>query len=114
MFARNKRSVTGRIQKRKAYHLQIITFGLQRAAGPYNGFGDGKTRLAWPRPCESICRPLRKVDGGAEGDEEQAAPRQKHPLRERPENGAFTGPSMQDGIIRLSAAFCHFFVLFAI
>ena len=25
----------GRIQKRKTYHLQIITFGLQRAAGPY-------------------------------------------------------------------------------
>jgi len=25
----------GRIQKRKTHHLQIITFGLQRAAGPY-------------------------------------------------------------------------------
>lgn len=25
----------GRIQKRKTCHLQIITFGLQRAAGPY-------------------------------------------------------------------------------
>jgi len=25
----------GRIQKRKTYHLQIVTFGLQRAAGPY-------------------------------------------------------------------------------
>ena len=25
----------GRIQKRKTRHLQIITFGLQRAAGPY-------------------------------------------------------------------------------
>src|SRR2546430_13232847 len=24
----------GRIQKRKTYHLRIITFGLQRAAGP--------------------------------------------------------------------------------
>jgi hypothetical protein len=24
----------GRIQKRKTYHLQIFTFGLQRAAGP--------------------------------------------------------------------------------
>jgi hypothetical protein len=31
----HKRSVKGRIQKRKTYHLQIITFGLQRAAGPY-------------------------------------------------------------------------------
>lgn len=27
----------GRIQKRKTCHLQIITFGLQRAAGPYSG-----------------------------------------------------------------------------
>jgi hypothetical protein len=26
----------GRIQKRKTYHLQIITFRLQRAAGPYS------------------------------------------------------------------------------
>ena len=26
----------GRIQKRKTCHLQIITFGLQRAAGPYS------------------------------------------------------------------------------
>ena len=26
----------GRIQKRKTYHLQIITFGLQCAAGPYS------------------------------------------------------------------------------
>jgi hypothetical protein len=25
----------GRIQKRKTHYLQIITFGLQRAAGPY-------------------------------------------------------------------------------
>ena len=26
----------GRIQKRKTYRFQIITFGLQRAAGPYS------------------------------------------------------------------------------
>jgi hypothetical protein len=26
----------GRIQKRETNHLQIITFGLQRTAGPYN------------------------------------------------------------------------------
>ena len=31
----HKRSVEGRIQKRKTNHLQIITFGLQRTAGPY-------------------------------------------------------------------------------
>ena len=36
MMARNTIvPFTGRIQKRKTYHLQIITFGLQRAAGPY-------------------------------------------------------------------------------
>ena len=30
----------GRIQKRKTNHLQIITFGLQRTAGPYKGAND--------------------------------------------------------------------------
>jgi hypothetical protein len=39
----------GRIQKRKTYHLQIITFRLQRAAGPYKSAStDG--RLAPCRP----------------------------------------------------------------
>ena len=33
----------GRIQKRKTYHLQIITFGLQRAAGPYS-----RVKLGFP------------------------------------------------------------------
>ena len=38
MMARNQNvPFKGRIQKRKTYHLQIITFGLQRAAGPYKG-----------------------------------------------------------------------------
>src|ERR1700749_2110324 len=37
MMARNANvPFKGRIQKRKTYHLQIVTFGLQRAAGPYN------------------------------------------------------------------------------
>ena len=37
MMARNRNvPFKGRIQKRKTYHLQIITFGLQRAAGPYS------------------------------------------------------------------------------
>ena len=37
MMARNANvPFKGRIQKRKTYHLQIITFGLQRAAGPYS------------------------------------------------------------------------------
>jgi hypothetical protein len=36
MMARNATvPLTGRIQKRKTHDLQIITFGLQRAAGPY-------------------------------------------------------------------------------
>src|SRR5215467_12244741 len=38
MVARNTNvPFKGRIQKRKTYHLQIITFRLQRAAGPYSG-----------------------------------------------------------------------------
>src|SRR5262245_32328454 len=37
MLARNTNvPFKGRIQKRKTYHLQIITFRLQRAAGPYS------------------------------------------------------------------------------
>src|SRR5256885_4505822 len=37
MMARNANvPFKGRIQKRKTYHLQIVTFGLQRAAGPYS------------------------------------------------------------------------------
>ena len=36
MMARNTNvPLKGRIQKRKTDYLQIITFGLQRAAGPY-------------------------------------------------------------------------------
>src|SRR5246127_543437 len=36
MMARNTNvPFKGRIQKRNTYHLQIITFRLQRAAGPY-------------------------------------------------------------------------------
>jgi hypothetical protein len=37
MMARNTNvPFKGRIQMRKTNHLQIITFGLQRAAGPYS------------------------------------------------------------------------------
>ena len=36
MVARNTNvPLKGRIQMRKTNHLQIVTFGLQRAAGPY-------------------------------------------------------------------------------
>ena len=36
----------GRIQKRKTYHLQIVTFGLQRAAGPYRSANRVLTRCS--------------------------------------------------------------------
>ena len=36
----------GRIQKRKTNHLQIITFGLQRTAGPYKSAKTGIDRSA--------------------------------------------------------------------
>jgi hypothetical protein len=35
MAGSTKAPFKGRIQKRKTNHLQIITFGLQRTAGPY-------------------------------------------------------------------------------
>jgi hypothetical protein len=37
----HKRSFKGRIQKRKTNHLQIITSGLQRTAGPYKRASSG-------------------------------------------------------------------------
>ena len=44
MMARNRNvPFKGRIQKRKTYHLQIITFGLQRAAGPYRRANSGRS-----------------------------------------------------------------------
>ena len=45
MMARNTNvPFKGRIQKRKTYHLQIITFRLQRAAGPYRSATCGLMR----------------------------------------------------------------------
>src|SRR4029434_1648156 len=35
----------GRIQKRKTNHLQIITFGLQRTAGPYQRATSGRAAI---------------------------------------------------------------------
>src|SRR5215468_808061 len=50
MMARNTNvPFKGRIQKRKTYHLQIITFRLQRAAGPYRSCHVRRT-AAGPRP----------------------------------------------------------------
>ena len=43
MMARNTNvPFKGRIQKRKTDHLQIITFRLQRAAGPYRSAKTGR------------------------------------------------------------------------
>ena len=52
MVARNTNvPFKGRIQKRKTYHLQIITFRLQRAAGPYRSAMCGRLRVGkLPRP----------------------------------------------------------------
>ena len=47
MMARNANvPFKGRIQKRKTYHLQIITFGLQRAAGPYRWVTLGRSAMS--------------------------------------------------------------------
>jgi hypothetical protein len=46
MVARNTNvPFKGRIQKRKTYHLQIITFRLQRAAGPYRSAITGREQM---------------------------------------------------------------------
>ena len=46
MMARNTNvPFKGRIQKRKTHNLQIITFGLQRAAGPYRRARLGQSAL---------------------------------------------------------------------
>src|SRR5262249_16329804 len=47
MMARNTNvPFKGRIQKRETYHLQIITFRLQRAAGPYSRATSGLMRCS--------------------------------------------------------------------
>ena len=58
MMARStKAPFKGRIQKRKTNHLQIITFGLQRTAGPYkratNGHSGFLSEAVPPRRAES-------------------------------------------------------------
>ena len=54
----------GRIQKRKTNHLQIITFGLQRTAGPYKG---ARTGLHAPQQTASLLphRCFRSLAGSA-------------------------------------------------
>jgi hypothetical protein len=44
----------GRIQKRKTNHLQIITFGLQRTAGPYKGATRGPKDCCIRNPISTI------------------------------------------------------------
>jgi hypothetical protein len=44
----------GRIQKRKTNHLQIITFGLQRAAGPYRSCHTKAQGISSPGTHEAI------------------------------------------------------------
>src|SRR5262245_49277781 len=61
MMARNTNvPFKGRIQKRKTYHLQIITFRLQRAAGPYRSAKCGHPwGLSGSAFCSSILFVLR-------------------------------------------------------
>ena len=57
MTARNTNvPFKGRIQKRKTNHLQIITFGLQRAAGPYRSAITGRCP-ATPASRTADCSP---------------------------------------------------------
>jgi hypothetical protein len=57
MMARNTNvPFKGRIQKRKTYHLQIITFRLQRAAGPYRS-----AMSRYFRPNETLWNVARPV-----------------------------------------------------
>jgi hypothetical protein len=44
----------GRIQKRKTNHLQIITFGLQRTAGPYKRARSGLMQRAQSHFCQLL------------------------------------------------------------
>src|ERR1700755_1712544 len=56
-----KRSVKGRIQKRKTHDLQIVTFGLQRAAGPYrwatSGHWSARCVIFFPSDADCDDRP---------------------------------------------------------
>jgi hypothetical protein len=63
MVARNTNvPFKGRIQKRKTHDLQIITFGLQRAAGPYRWATSGLMRCS-----KSLTSAPGSNDGGEVG-----------------------------------------------
>src|SRR4029453_322321 len=51
----------GRIQKRKTNHLQIITFGLQRTAGPYKRATTGLMQDS--NETQAVCRGRTAVAG---------------------------------------------------
>src|SRR5262245_3509203 len=65
MMARNTNvPFKGRIQKRKTYHLQIITFRLQRAAGPYRSANSGLLERS-KTVCEGLSpeKPMHDAQG---------------------------------------------------
>jgi hypothetical protein len=65
MMARNANvPFKGRIQKRKTYHLQIITFGLQRAAGPYSWVRLGHSCNDGSSPKGGIARKCQLATSG--------------------------------------------------
>jgi hypothetical protein len=69
-MARNRNvPFKGRIQKRKTYHLQIITFGLQRAAGR----GHKWTNFAEPPPDALMPAKDQKLSALAQKSKEMAA-----------------------------------------
>ncbi len=54
----------GRIQKLKTYHLRIITFGLQRAAGPYSRATSGLMRCSKQDRYSMTSSAMASSDGG--------------------------------------------------
>src|SRR6266516_4476741 len=52
------------IQKRKTYHLQIITFRLQRAAGPYSRATSGLMRCSKQDRYSMTSSAMASSDGG--------------------------------------------------
>ena len=65
MMARNANvPFKGRIQKRKTYHLQIITSRLQRAAGPYRS---ARTCLTHRNKAYPIRSPHRRAAKTVQG-----------------------------------------------
>ena len=80
MVARNTNvPFKGRIQKRKTYHLQIITLRLQRAAGPYRSANHDRTQRS--TVCARGARQRRRVTPAIVDD--TAARMRRHDDRQR-------------------------------